>query len=106
MKTIVKILTILAAAALVAGVLVAIVNVSGVQAAQATGGPAMRSGLQFATSSGHGSLASGAASITEILKNLEVIAGIGLGVGGVERIVEQFQRKRLAAVSVRNDPQD
>jgi hypothetical protein len=98
MKTITRIVIILAAAAVIAGLVLAVGNVTGVQAAQGTGQgqPHGSTGVgQGGIRPVHGNSAGGSFSMAEIIKNLAIVAVITAGVTGIERLLTKLRMNRL-----------
>lgn len=125
MKTVARILIILAVAVTIAGVALLVVNVSGAQASQSFGerqfsprqelsSDSSSSGLgqagsapgQFGSDSGRGGFGDsrggegGAFSLAEVFKNIAIVAVIVVIVTAVERLLKAIRRKRLAQVPV------
>jgi hypothetical protein len=112
MKTLLRILVILVAAGLIAGLAVAIVNVSGAQAAQPIDGAQFHSG-QFVPRNGQGDFhggrggeLNGSFALAETLKNLIVVAVIVAAVAVLERTFKLIRRKRPAEAPVQSDRPD
>jgi hypothetical protein len=98
MKTLWRVLIILAAAAVIAGLAVSIVNISGVQAAPGTGQGQFHASAEFqqgGVPSGHGRSAAGSFSLNETIKNLTILAVIIAVVVASERLIRIFGKKKL-----------
>lgn len=98
MKTIEHILIILAVAAVIAGLVVTVVNVSGAGAAQVTGQGQFHSSEFFTQGSGvpgSGRSVSSSFSMIETFKNLTFIALITAVVAIFERLLKIFRKNRL-----------
>jgi hypothetical protein len=98
MKTVGRILIILAVAAVIAGLVVTVVNVSGVGAAQVTGQGQFRDNGFFTQGSGvpgSGRSVSSSFSMIETIKNLALVALITAVVAIFERLLKIFRKNRL-----------
>ncbi len=126
MKTVGRILIILAVAVAIAGVTLLAVNVSGAQASQSFGERQFSTGQEpnagnsssglgqaglapgrFGSDSDRGGFdadrggeGGGVFSLAEVLKNIAIVAVIVLIVTAVERLLKVIRRKRLAQVPV------
>jgi hypothetical protein len=112
MKTVARILIILAVSVAIAGLALALANTTGVQASQTPGDQQSHAGQgtgsgqiapslgQAGLGPGHGKTEGGAFSITEMLKNLAIVAMIVLAVVALERLQKGVVRGRHARVAV------
>lgn len=98
MKTVGRILIILAVAAVIAGLVVAVVNVSGAGAAQVTGQGQFHGNGFFTQGRGvpeSGRSVSSSFSMIETIKNLALVGLITVVVAIFERLLKIFRKNRL-----------
>jgi len=115
MKTVLRILLILAVAAVISGAAVGLVNVSGAQASSSSDRPQFQGAAaggrgQFTPPSGAGfgrdDAAGGSLILATTAKNLGIVAVIVLAVAGAERLLKLVRSRRPAELPVRFDDLD
>jgi amino acid transporter len=98
MKTIGRILIILAAATIITGLALAVVNITGVQASQVTGQGQFHDNGRFEQGGirpDNGRSEGGSFSMAETIKNLAIVAVMTIVVVAFERLLRMLRKNRL-----------